>query len=119
MHKILLYTAYSWLLLGSSLHFCVDVVSQYLRGKRAPSVETTLYYGLHSAYTLGQVLFALVALLLIRRGVPFFDEWQGWTLGFVAAAAWLAICLVFMEYREPQIVVGLFGILLLSTALTK
>jgi hypothetical protein len=33
------------------------------------------YYGLHSAYTLGQILFALIALLLIHRGVPFFDEW--------------------------------------------
>jgi len=119
MHKILLYAAYGWLLVGSILHFCIDVVSQYWRGKRVPSVETTLYYGLHSAYALGQVLFALVALLLIQRGVPFFDEWQGWALGFAAAAAWLAICFAFIEYREPRIVIVIFAISLLGAALTK
>lgn len=119
MHKILLYAAYGWLLFGAALHFCIDVVSQHWRGKRAPSAETTLYYGLHSAYTLGQLLFALVALLLIHRGVPFFDEGQGWALGFVAAAAWLAICFGFIEYREPRIVLGIFAVLLLGTALTK
>ncbi len=91
------------------------MVSQHRRGKRVPSVETTLYYGLHSAYALGQALFALVALLLIRRGVPFVDEWQGWALGFVAAAAWLAICFAFIEYREPRIVLGIFAVLLVGT----
>jgi hypothetical protein len=119
MHKIFLYAAYGWLLLGSTLHFCIDVVSQYWRGRRTPGVETTLYYGLHSAYTLGQVLFALVALLLIRRGVPFFDEWQGWALGYAAAAAWLTICFAFVEYREPRIVVGLFAVLLAGAAFTR
>jgi hypothetical protein len=74
MHKILLYATYGSLLLGSALHFCIDVVAQYWRGKRPAGVETALYYGLHSAYTLGQVLFAIVVLLLIHRGVPFFDE---------------------------------------------
>lgn len=119
MHKALLYTAYGWLLLGSALHFFIDVVSQHLRGKRVPGVETTLYYGLHSAYALGQALFAIVALLLIRRGVPFFDEWPGWVLGFAAAAAWMTICLAFIEYREPRIVIGIFTALLLAAALAK
>jgi hypothetical protein len=119
MHKALLYTAYGWLLLGSTLHFFIDVVSQHLRGKRVPGVETMLYYGLHCAYALGQALFALVALLIIRLGVPFFDEWQGWVLGFVAAAAWLAICLAFIGFREPRIVVGIFVVLLVCAVLTK
>ncbi|MEA2162135.1 MAG: hypothetical protein QOK37_262 [Thermoanaerobaculia bacterium] len=119
MQKLLLYTAYGWLLLASALHFCIDVVSSYWRGKRAPSVETTLYYGLHSAYTLGQILFAIVALLLIQRGVPFFREPQGWLLGFVATAAWLAICGAFIEYRQPRIVVGIFAVLLAGAALTR
>jgi hypothetical protein len=119
MHKSFLYGAYGWLLVGSTLHFCIDVVSQHWRGQRVPSIETTLYYGLHSAYALGQALFALVALLLIRRGVPFFDEWRGWALGFAAAVAWLAICFTFIEYREPRIVVAIFAILLVGTALTR
>lgn len=119
MHKYLLYAAYGWLLVGSTLHFFIDVVSQHLRGKRYPGAETTLYYGMHSAYTLGQALFAVVALLLIRSGIPLFDQWQGWLLGFVAAAAWLGICLAFIEYHEPRIVVGIFVVLLLAAALTK
>ena len=119
MHKLFLYAAYGWLLVGSTLHFFIDVVSQHLRGRRVPGVETTLYYGMHSSYTLGQALFAIVALLLIRLGVPFFDEWQGWVLGFVASAAWLTICLVFIEFREPRIVVGVFVALLVGAVLTK
>jgi hypothetical protein len=82
-------------------------------------VDTTLYFGLHSAYTLGQLLFAVVALLLIRNGVPFFGEWPGLILGFTAAAAWLAICVAFISYREPRIVVGLFAILLAGAALAR
>lgn len=119
MHKYLLYSAYGWLLLGSTLHFVIDVVSQHLRGKRVPSAETTLYYGMHSAYALGQALFAVAALLLIRSGLPFLDQWQGWVLGFVATAAWLAICLAFIEYHEPRITVGIFVALLLAAILTK
>jgi hypothetical protein len=118
MHKILLYAAYGWLLLGGVLHFCIDVVSQYWRGKRAPGPEATLYYGLNSAYALGQVLFALLALLVIRQGVAFFDEWSGLTLGLAAAAAWLVIGLVFLEYREPRIVVAIFAALLIGAAVT-
>lgn len=119
MHKALLYAAYGWLLLGSTLHFCIDVVSQHLRGKRVPSTETTLYYGLHGAYTFGQALFALALLMLIQRGVAFVDEWQGYALGFVAAAAWLAICFAFIEFREPRIVLGIFAVLLACAVFTK
>ena len=39
----------------------------------APGPETALYYGLNTAYALGQVLFALLALLAIRNGVAFRD----------------------------------------------
>lgn len=34
MHRNLLYAAYGFLLLSGILHFSIDVVSQYLRGKR-------------------------------------------------------------------------------------
>jgi hypothetical protein len=80
MHKIFLYTAYGWLLLGGTLHFFIDVVSQYWRGKRVPGPEATLYYGLNSAYALGQILFAILALLVIRQYVicPTTGHESGW-----------------------------------------
>lgn len=49
LHVSLLYAAYGWLLLSGALHFSVDVMGQYVRGKRSPGRETTLYYGLNSA----------------------------------------------------------------------
>jgi hypothetical protein len=116
MHKNLLYVAYGWLLLGGVLHFGIDVVSQYVRGKRAPGAEATLYYGLNTAYALGQVLFALLALLAIRHGLAVMRQWPGLTLGLAAAAAWLTIGFVFLEYREPQIVVAVFVVLLIAAA---
>jgi hypothetical protein len=42
MHKYLVYAAYGWLTLGGTLHFFIDVVSQYMRGKRVPGPEATL-----------------------------------------------------------------------------
>ncbi|ADV81568.1 hypothetical protein [Terriglobus saanensis] len=113
----LLYAAYGWLLLGGLLHFGVDVISQYVRGKRAPSPETTLYYGLNTAYALGQVLVALLAILVLRSGSSAVSHWPGLTLGFTAAAAWLAICFLFLEYSQPRMVVALFAALLACAAL--
>ena len=55
MHRNLLYAAYGFLLLSGILHFSIDVVSQYMRGKRTPGSEATLYYGLNTAYALGQL----------------------------------------------------------------
>lgn len=54
MHKIFGYSAFGWLSLSGVLHFFVDVVSQHYRGKRLPGLETTYYYGMHTAYALGQ-----------------------------------------------------------------
>jgi hypothetical protein len=102
------------LLLSGILHFGIDVVSQYLRGKRASGPEATLYYGLNTGYALGQVWFALSALLAIRSGVAFMGQWPGLTLGLLAAAGWLTIGFVFLEYREleyrePRIVMAIFA----------
>jgi hypothetical protein len=47
MHKAFVYAAYGSLTLGGALHFAIDVVSQYARRKRAPGVESTLFYGAH------------------------------------------------------------------------
>lgn len=89
LHVRLLYAAYGWLLLTGVLHFGIDVVSQYLRGRRLPGPETTLYYGLNSAYSLSQILFALMGLMAIRNAVADLGRWPGLTLGFGATFAWV------------------------------
>jgi hypothetical protein len=118
MHKTLLYVAYGFLLLSAILHFCVDVVSQYIRGKRAPGPLATMYYGLNTTYAISQVLFALLALLALREGMVFMSQWPMQTLGLLAAATWLAIGFVFLEYREPKIAMAIFAALLISGILT-
>ncbi len=118
LHLSLLYAAYGWLLLSGTLHFAIDVVGQYARGKRLPGTETTLYYGLNSAYALSQVLFAALALLSISQGLIILGRWPGLILGFQAALSWLAICLLFLEYRQPRMTVALFAALFAAAALT-
>lgn len=119
LHLRLLYAAYGWLLITGMLHFAIDVVSQYVRGRRVPGVATTLYYGLNSAYPLGQVLFALMALLAIRNGAVDLGRWPGLVLGFAAASAWMAICILFLEYPQPRMTVAVFTALLLGVAFTR
>ena len=115
----LLYGAYSWLLIGGVLHFGIDVISQYVRGKRAPAATTTLYYGLNSAYALGQFLFAALALFAIWQGVVAMGQWSGLLLGFSAASAWLVVSLLFLEYREPRMVITVFALLLVGAAISS
>lgn len=112
MHTKFLYAAYIWLLLSGLLQFGIDVVSQYVRGRRVPGPETTLYYGLNTAYALGQVLVALLALLILQSGSTLLERWPGMILGFGAAAAWLAICFLFIEYPQPRIIMAIFVALL-------
>jgi hypothetical protein len=116
MRTKFLYAAYGWLLLGGLLHFCIDVVSQYVRGRRVPSPETTLYYGLNTAYAVGQVLVALLAILVLHGGSSAMGRWPGLTLGFTAASAWLAICFLFLEYPQPRMIVAIFAALLTGAA---
>jgi hypothetical protein len=118
LHGLLLYGAYSWLLLSGILHFGVDVVSQYLRGKRAPGPATTLYYGLNSTYALSQVLFAVLALFAIRQGMTAMGHGYGLALGLLAACAWFVLCVLFVEYPQPRITVAVFAALLAGVALT-
>ena len=119
LHHTLLYAVYSWLLLSGLLQIGIDVVSQYLRGKRVPGPATTLYYGLNSAYGISQILFALLALFAIRQGVVAMGQWPGVSLGILAASAWLALSVLFLEYPQPRMTVALFAALLLATAFTS
>ena len=117
-HGVLLRAAYSWLLLSGLLHFGIDVVSQYLRGKRVPGPATTLYYGLNSAYALGQVVFAVLALFAISQCMTAMGRWPGLVLGLLAASAWFTISFLFLEYSQPRMTVALFAALLIGAALT-
>jgi len=119
MHKYIVYAAYGWLALTGVLHFVVDVVSQYLRGKREPSVETTLYYGLNSAFSLGQVAFGVLGLFLAWRAMHLLDETPVLILSVLAAFGWLAITFLFMEYWEPKLNVGIFCVLILAACITR
>src|SRR5258706_7584243 len=118
MHKILLYAAFGWLTLGGFLHFVIDVLSQYVRGKRPPGVETSLHYGMNSAYALGQVLFGLIGLWLAWRATELLGERPVVALSLAGAVGWLAIGFVFIEYWEPKFTAGLFAVLLVAAAAT-
>jgi hypothetical protein len=119
MHKYIVYAAYGWLALTGALHFAVDVVSQYLRGKRAPSLETTLYYGLNSAFSLGQVAFGLLGIFMAWRAMHLLSEPPVLVLSVAAAFGWLAITFLFMEYWEPKLNVGIFCLLMVVALITR
>ena len=119
LHISLLYAAYGWLLVSGTLQFGIDVVAQYMRGKRPPGTATTLYYGLNSAYALSQILFGALALLALSQGLVVLGRWPGLTLGFLAASSWLAICVFFLEYWQPRMTVALFVVLLTAAVLTS
>ena len=118
LHSLLVYTAYGWLLVSALLQLGIDVVSQYVRGKRPPGPQTTLYYGLNSTYAVSQVLFAALALLAVHQGMSSMDRWPGISLGFVAACAWFVLLWLFFEYSQPRMALLLFAALLAGAALT-
>ena len=117
MHKTLMYVAYGWLTFGGAMHFVVDVVSQYLRGKRVPGPATTLYFGLNTAYALGQVLFGVLCLLVVRQAPDVLRQGPAVVLSLAAAVCWLGFGFVFLEYWEPKLVAALFGALVVAGAI--
>jgi hypothetical protein len=119
MYKYLVYTAYGWLVVAGSLHFIVDVVSQWLRGKREPSLETTLYYGLNSAFSLGQVAFGLLGIFVAWRAMGVLTQTPALILSLAAAFGWLAITFLFMDYWEPKFNVGVFCVLIVAVFVTR
>jgi hypothetical protein len=119
MHKYIVYAAYGWLALSGALHFIVDVASQYLRGKREPGLETTLYYGLNSAFSLGQLAFGLLGVFLAWRAMDLVSATPVLILSIAAALGWLAITFMFMEYWEPKLNAGIFLALLVAVFVTR
>ena len=119
MHKYIVYAAYGWLTFTGAMHFVIDVVSQHLRGKHAPSTETTLYYGLHSAFALGQFVFGLLGLWLAWRALDMLKELPLVAVSWVAAVGWLSIAVLFMEYWQPKLNAAIFSVLVVAAALLR
>ena len=117
--RYIIYAAYGWLALSGALHFVADVVSQHVRGKRSPGLETSLYYGLNSAFSLGQVAFGLLGLYLASRAVELLVATPVMLLSTLAAIGWLTITFLFMEYWEPRASAGIFCALILVAWLAR
>jgi hypothetical protein len=120
MHKWLLYAAFGWLSLTGAMHFAIDVVSQQLRGKHPPGVETTLlYYGLHSAYALGQVAVGVLGLMVAARALPLLASTPPLLLALLAGLGWLAIAFLFSPYLPPRINAAVFCVLVIAAWLAR
>jgi hypothetical protein len=119
MHRYIVYAAYGWLVLSGVLHFAVDVVSQYVRGTRAPGAEATLYYGLNSAFSLGEVAFGMLALSVAWRAMHLLSQGPALLLSVAAALGWLAITVLFMSYWEPKFTAGIFCVLIVAAWATR
>jgi hypothetical protein len=91
MTRYLVHATYGWLLVTGVLHFCIDVVSHALRHKHSPGPEATLYYGLNSAFALGQVVLGSAGLLLVLQAVPAMSQWPMKVIALAAGLGWLAI----------------------------
>ncbi len=116
MNTLLVAGPYGFLVLSGTLHFVVDVVSQRLRGVRLPGPETTLYYGLNSGFSLGQVALGAVGLWLASRSPELLREAPMLLITALAGVGWLAMTFLFMEYREPKIAVSIFLALFVVSA---
>ncbi|GBR09800.1 hypothetical protein [Gluconobacter frateurii] len=119
MHRTFLLAAYIWLTFSGTLHFLIDVVSQYMRRKHVPGPETTLYYGLNTSFALGQIVFGLLCLWLVWQAPELSHQRVFTTVSFAAAAGWLAVTFAFMSYWEPRVNVIAFGILLAGALLSR
>jgi len=119
MKNYLIYAAFGWLSLTGLLHFIIDVVSQYIRGKRSPGLETTLYYGLNSVFSLGQLAYGLLGLYLAWRAKSLLVETPVLVLSLSVGLGWLATTFFFMEYWEPKLNVAIFCLLILAVFITR
>jgi hypothetical protein len=119
LHKISVYAAFGWLTFAGTMHFVIDVLAQYLRHKRVPGPETTLYYGLNSAYALGQILVGILGLLIAHHAIEVLGQWPVLLLCGVAAAAWFAIAFLSIEYPQPRFMMFILGTLVLAMGLTR
>ncbi|HEY0930717.1 MAG TPA: hypothetical protein VGE27_12425 [Gemmatimonas sp.] len=119
LHVYLVRAAFGWMALSGVLHFMADVASQYIRRTRVPSPETTLYYGLHSAYAWGHIAFGALALYLVTCTAPVMNERGLLIMGLVVALGWLAIAMGFIEYWQPKANAVVLCALMVAALLTR
>jgi hypothetical protein len=119
MKMILWFVAYGWIIVTGSSHFIIDVVSQYVRGVRAPSTETTYYYGMNTAFALGEILFGVFGLILALKAPQLLGQWPAVTLTIAASVGWLAMSFMFLPYREPRFVSAVFVLLVIAAAVSS
>lgn len=116
MKMLLWFVAYGWMIVAGAMHYIVDVVSQYIRGVRAPSDETTYYYGMNTAYSLGQVVFGLLGLILALKAPQLLGQWPAVVLTIAGAVGWLVISFMFLPYKEPRFVSAISTLLIIAAA---
>lgn len=119
MHKYLVYATYGWLAFAGVSHFIADVLSQYVRGKHFPSVETTLYYGLNTAFAWGQITVGALGLYLAWRAMPVVSSTPVSAIMAIAGLGWLAITFPFMSYWEPKASMSIFCALTFACLLIR
>ena len=116
MHNALILASYGWLAFSGTVHFVIDVVLQYARGKRQAGSETTLFYGLHSSFALGQVLFALLCLWLVWSAPALVAQAQVTALSLAAGLGWITITFAFMSFWQPKMNASIFIALVFAAA---
>lgn len=119
INTYLTYGAYGFLAFAGTLHFIIDVVSQKLRGVRVPSPETTLYYGLNTCFSIGQVALGAIGVWLMIKAPDLVKSAPMTVITLLAAIAWLAVTFLFIEYREPKIAVSVFVAIFLASVVTR
>ena len=119
MHKYIVFTAFGVLTLFGTAHFLIDVVSQHFRGLHRPGPTTDLYYGLHSAYGLGQAAFGTMGLYIAWRAMPMMHEASLLMLALLAGLGWLGICFFFVEYTQPRFAISLYCALITMAMFTR
>ena len=108
MQKYMVYGTYGLLTFGGTMHLIIDVISGYLRGKRAPGPEATLFYGMHTAYGLSQMFVGLLGLIVAKNAMQLFGQWPALAFGIGAGLAWLVFGFIFIEFWEPKVIAGIF-----------
>lgn len=94
-------------------------MSQKLRGVRAPSPDTTLYYGLNTCFSIGQVALGAVGVWLLVRAPELVRSAPMTVITLLAGLAWLAVTFLFIEYREPKIAVSVFLALFVASLASR
>ena len=119
MQRYLLFAAFGWLTFTGIMHFGIDVVAHAIQGRHPPGRETTLYYGLQSAFALGKATFGVLGLLVIWRAPLLAGSAPFLSVSVLAGAGWLAIAWLFIDYRQPMLAATVFGALLLGAVVVR